>query len=140
MHKEVRISIQGLQTLETSGDDRQEQVVFGEYFYRGGKHYLLYEETLEGTDQAVSVRIKFSSGRMEVTRKGPVCTTMIFEQGKQHRFSYHTPYGAIDLETDTTGVRIKEEEERIEAETEYALAMDGERVSKNKIRILVTNR
>ena len=140
MHKEVRISIQGLQMMETSGDDRQEQIVSGEYYYRAGKHYLLYEEREEGTNETTACRIKCSSDRMEVTRKGTVCTTLVFEPGRQHRNAYHTPYGTLELGTDTTRLCLTEKEELIEVEAEYALAMDGERVSQNKIHITVTNK
>lgn len=49
MTKEVLISLKGLQSSMESGEELVEVIVAGEYYFRNNKHYLLYEEVMEGS-------------------------------------------------------------------------------------------
>ena len=46
MTRDVMISICGLQFLEDGMDDDIETVQQGQYFFRSGSHFLLYDEYL----------------------------------------------------------------------------------------------
>ena len=52
MTKEVLISIRGLQIGEDAANEEEfeqiETICTGEYFYRNGSHFVLYDELMEG--------------------------------------------------------------------------------------------
>lgn len=48
-----------------------EVVVRGDYYQKNGKHYILYEEVLEGFDEAVRNVIKAGDGSMDIIKRGP---------------------------------------------------------------------
>ena len=48
MTKDVIIGISGLQFTGESGADSLEMIAPGEYFLRNGRHYVKYEEVIEG--------------------------------------------------------------------------------------------
>ena len=47
MTKEILLSISGLHMLEEE-DGNVEVVTAGDYYNRNGKHYILYDEVVEG--------------------------------------------------------------------------------------------
>lgn len=48
MTKDVLITICGIQKRDGETDEPIETVTPGEYYFRNGKHYILYEEVQEG--------------------------------------------------------------------------------------------
>ena len=44
MTKDVLITISGIQTIDGEVNDPIETVTPGEYYFRNGKHYILYDE------------------------------------------------------------------------------------------------
>lgn len=140
MTKEVLIHLKGMQTTdETHGPDEPlELITTGEYYYRNDTHYLLYDEQMEGLYEPVHNMVKIRPGHMEVRKKGPVQTNMVFEEEKQNLTCYQTPYGPIQMEITTTGVNFGEEEELLEVKTEYVLGMNGQKVADCRMHIRVT--
>ena len=49
MTKEVLISISGVQFMDQEGQD-VEMITKGTYYEKNGKHYILYDEVLEGEE------------------------------------------------------------------------------------------
>ncbi len=82
MKKDVLVSVRGTQFLE---DDRDtiEVITAGSYYERNGKHYLLYDETIDGTAVPVHNRVKAAPGIVEVIKSGAVDCRMVFECGKK---------------------------------------------------------
>ena len=72
-----------------------EVITPGDYYFRNGKHFFLYEETAEGENETTRNMIKVTDNYMELTKKGSVSVHMIFECGKKHVTYYHTPYGSL---------------------------------------------
>lgn len=137
MTKDVFIAIRGLQAVPEDKSDKVEVIVPGEYYYRNNKHYILFEEVLEGTDVVTKSMIKLEQDYMELTRKGPVSTHMVFEKDKQNVTYYYTPYGSILMGIDAKKVQLIETEECIEAEIHYSLDMNYEKVAESCIHIVV---
>ena len=97
MTRNVMISIRGLQFLEDETDDNIETVQQGEYFFRNGSHFLLYEEYLEDFPEPVKSVIRIRGNELTLTRKGPLNVQMNFTQGKKTLTRYRTPYGAMTI-------------------------------------------
>ena len=72
MNKDVLISIKGLQYTvseeEVEEDKRVETLTRGQYYKRAGKHYVTFEESLDG-DKPVKSMVKFDKDSFEITRK-----------------------------------------------------------------------
>ena len=59
MTKDVLITISGVQMLDEEDMD-VEMVTRGDYYQRNGKHYILYDEVMEGFEGTVRNVIKVS--------------------------------------------------------------------------------
>ena len=51
MTKEVLVKISGLQFAGEAENEPVEVITTGDYYKRNGKHYILYDEIMEGLDR-----------------------------------------------------------------------------------------
>ena len=116
MTKEVLLAIRGLQIAEDEQKDTVETISPGEYYFRNGKHFFLYEDVEEGQAKVTKNIIKVSKDYMELTKKGIVNVHMVFEKNKKNVTYYHTPYGSLLIGIDAYRVDIAEEELEINNE------------------------
>jgi uncharacterized beta-barrel protein YwiB (DUF1934 family) len=137
MKKEVLLSITGLQMSPDSDSDTTELFAPGEYYYRNDKHYLLYDEVLEGYDTPTRNVIKVAPDYMELTRKGTLNVHMVFEKNKKNVTYYYTPYGSLLIGIDAQRVEVEETENLIRVEVEYALEVNYEHIAQCHIHIEV---
>ena len=75
MTKDVLITIRGVHTVDEEDND-VEMIVRGDYYQKNGKHYVLYEELIEGFKEPVKNIIKITSTSMDITKKEqplPIC-------------------------------------------------------------------
>lgn len=140
MTKEVIIAIRGLQNGPETDGEPIEMIVAGEYFYKNNKHYILYEEVMEGESQVTKNRIKISNGQMELTKSGVVNVHMVFEENVKNITQYYTPYGALSMGIDGKKVEINEAEHEIDVAVEYGMEMNGEFVADCNISINVKSK
>ncbi|MBO6015498.1 MAG: DUF1934 domain-containing protein [Lachnospiraceae bacterium] len=109
MTKHVKVTIHSVQTQ--SGEKHEMHALHkGQYFFRGGYHYVLYEENEEGTSNVIRNRLKFSKQMLEVSKKGTYASQMRFESGKSHQTLYHTPFGKIPLGMTTRDYSLSEDQ------------------------------
>lgn len=140
MTKEVLLSIRGLQIAQDNQSDTVELITPGEYYFRNGKHYFLYEEVQEGTSETTKNIIKVTDDYMELTKKGVVNVHMIFERNKKNVTYYYTPYGSLLVGIDAYRVEVHEEESKMEVEVEYALEINNEHLANCRIKIVANAR
>lgn len=133
MTKDIVISIQGLQTAEDNQSETVEMISPGEYYFRNGKHFFLYEEAEEGKQEITKNIIKVSKDYMEVTKKGVVNVHMIFEKDKKNVTYYNTPFGSMLIGIDAYRVDVKQQEEEIAVDVEYALEINNEHLANCRI-------
>ncbi|MBC5658452.1 DUF1934 domain-containing protein [Anaerosacchariphilus sp. NSJ-68] len=139
MTKEILLSISGLHMLEEE-DGNVEVVTAGDYYNRNGKHYILYDEVVEGLSGHISNRIKISGDSVEVTKKGLTNTQLIFEKGKKHMTRYQTPYGILNLGVLTRDVQVREEDALIGVKVEYILEVNEQHLAECTIEMQVKPR
>ncbi len=141
MTTEVLIHIKTQQILKerSDGDENDviEMMVGGEYSFRNGTHYLLYEETMEGFTETTKNLVKVCPNFMEVRKKGTVNVTMTFEKGKQHTALYKTPFGILEMEFNTKDVRVDAVGKCMEICAEYVLGMNGTAISDCKMQMRI---
>ena len=139
MTKEILLSIAGLH-LADGEDGNIEVVTAGDYYNRGGKHYILYDEVTEGMDGHTSNVIKIGENSLEITKKGLMNTRLVVEKGKSHRTVYQTPFGDIELSLTGQELTVTETEERIDIRVEYVLAVNEENLSECTIEMNIRPR
>ena len=140
MTKDVIVTIRGLQNGPETDGEPIEMIVAGEYFYKNNKHYILYDEVMEGESQITKNRIKVSDGQMELFKSGAVNVHMAFEKDVKHVSNYNTPYGTLAMGIDTKMVEIKETEHEMDIFAEYAMEMNYEFVADCNISINVKSK
>lgn len=145
MTKDVLITISGLhyeENIVTGEEDTEtepiEVISPAVYYFKNGKHYILYEEPIEGTAGTIKNKIKIKEdGFLEVIKSGAASTHMIFEKDKLNVTQYETPYGAIIVGTHTKEFDVHVTENQIDAYIRYALDVSGDKIADCEIRIKV---
>ncbi len=140
MTKEVLVTIRGLQNGPQTDGEPIEMTTVGEYYYKNEKHYILYEEVMEGEIGTTKNRIKIAPEMMELTKKGVVNVHMLFEKNKKNITQYYTPYGSLSMGIDTKQVEIREEADLLEVSVIYGLEMNQEFLADCDIQITVKSK
>lgn len=128
MTKEVLISIKGFQFMEGDSDS-VEVITPGEYYIKNGKHYILYEEAVEGTTGTVSNVMKLYEDSVSIRKKGLTNAYMVFSRGEKHLTCYSTSMGDLMMGIHTKDIRIRHGAERMEIEVDYGLELNDQSVA-----------
>jgi len=136
MTKEVLVSVSGLQ-FAVNSDEVIEVITGGEYYSRGGKQYILYDEMMEEYEGISKNTIKFTDGLVDITKKGLTNVHMVFEEKKKNMTYYNTPFGNLMIGLYTNKIQIEEKEEDIRIVVDYALDINYEFISDCVITIEV---
>lgn len=137
MTKDVWISMCGLQFMDGEGQEPVEVIVSGEYYNRNGKHFVLYEEVMEGFEDVTRNKLKITEDCVEMTKRGAANVHMVFKKGGRTRSVYETPYGPLILQIDTHRIEIAEEADQIEVRMEYTLDVDEAHLADCDLRIKI---
>ena len=140
MTKEVLVKISGLQFAGEEDSDAVEIITSGNYYKKNGKHYIIYDEVSEGSEEVTKNVIKIWDSTMEVTRKGPASVHMMFEKDKKNVSYYYTPFGSLLVGIDAKNVSVKETEQEIAAQVKYGLEVNYEYVADCNIMVSVTSK
>ena len=139
MTKDVILSISGLHLENLNGsqaDEPIEVITPANYFFRNGKHFILYDEVMEGMSGVTKNKIKISgSNLLEIKKNGITSAHMIFEKDKKNLTYYDTPFGQLLLGVDTTYMSVEETETDIDIRVEYGLDVNHEPLADCKIRM-----
>lgn len=135
MTKEVLVSVRGLQFMDGTANEPVELSTSGEYYQRNGKHYLIFDEVMEGFEGTTRNVVKLADGFLEITKKGAANVHMLFEQGKKNLACYHTLYGALMIGIEANDIKLLASEHEIHACADYALEVNGEHMADCSIEI-----
>ena len=132
MTKDVLITIRGVHTLDHEDND-VEMIVRGDYYQKNGKHYILYEEILEGVEERVKNVIKISPSSMDIIKKGVTNSRMLFEKNKKNLSCYSTPVGNLVIGIQANHFYVEEQENSIKVNVDYSLDINYEHMSDCRI-------
>lgn len=135
MTKEVVVTIEGLQLGENN--DRIATKASGLYQFQNEKHYIRYDEMIEGVEGAIKNIIKIAPDQVSISKKGAANTTMTFQLGEVTSTNYHTPYGTLLLQIKTTQMRVEEDADQIDIHLEYTISADENILSRNRTLIKI---
>lgn len=139
MTKDVLITISGVHTQDEE-DSQVEMIVRGDYYQKDGKHYILYDETLEGFGGTVKNVIKVSPSGMDIIKRGVTTTHMTFEKDKKNLACYSTPMGELVVGVQANHIHIDEQPDNLKVDVEYSLDINYEHLSDCNIRVDVQSR
>lgn len=134
MTDKVILSIKGIQH-EFGEDGTTEMITTGNYYFRNGKHYILYDEAIPETGEQMSNTLKIAPNRIDLIKHGRFGTHMVFEANKKNMALYPTPYGMMDVCFNTFDVVTEEDDEKLRIQIEYALEINEGFVSDCTIEI-----
>ena len=125
MTKDVFVSISGMheEIAETPAVERDEAeaievVTPGSYYFRNEKHYIVYDEAVEGSSEMIRNRIK----------------------NKKNSTYYRTPDGQMLLDVNTRELEIQVTEDEIDVRIEYELDVNHEPMADCRIKMNIMSR
>lgn len=139
MTRDVLIKISGLQMMDEDSDN-VEVITTGDYFLKNGKHYIIYDEVLDGFDGSIRNTVKISPDTMDVRKQGVIGAHMEFAVGKKSMTRYATPVGEMIVEISTNEIRVEEQEDNLKVQVDYSLDINYEHVSDCSIMMDVSSR
>ena len=142
MTKEVLLSISGLHydvPTESAEEDNEpiEVITPATYYYKNGKHYIIYEELVEGLPGTIKNKVRISEGMLEIIKSGISNFHMVFEKDKINMTPYETPYGELLVGVDTRDMKMDIQENEIDIHILYDLDINGEKVADSEITMSV---
>ncbi|MCD7736836.1 MAG: DUF1934 domain-containing protein [Lachnospiraceae bacterium] len=141
MTKDVLVSIKGLHSVKDAdpadADDMVEVFSAGKYYFRNGKHYVEYEELEEDSNTVIKNRITLRDRHLEVIRRGPFQSKMVFEENVKNESWYSTPAGSVLTGFDVEKMQVSEKDELIEISVDYGLEINYEHVADSSICIRI---
>lgn len=140
MTKDVLVKISGLQFAGEEDNDSIEVITSGTYYKKNNKHYVLYDEVMEGSTEVTKNVIKIGADSMEVTRKGPAAVHMVFEKDKKNVSYYYTPFGNLLIGIDAKTIQVDESELDINVKVNYGLEINYEHVADCHITVDVKSK
>lgn len=129
MTKEVLVSIRGLQVTQDEKDDTLEVITSATYYKKNGKHYIIYDEVMEGFTEKTKNIIKLNDNMLDITKRGVSNVHMMFEKDKKNVTYYYTPYGSLLVGTYATKVEVEESEHQMQVTVDYALEVNYEHLA-----------
>lgn len=135
MTKDVILTISGLHETDGESDGAVETMTPGQYFLKNGKHYILFEELMEGVEGEIKSTIKIAQDQVELTRKGGTATRMVFKEGQEHLALYHTPMGPLSLSVYTERIRSDIGENEIHVEIDYSIKAQEQIITESKVSL-----
>jgi len=139
MTRDVLIKISGLQMMDRDSDN-VEIITTGDYFLKNGKHYVIYDEVMDGFDGNVRNTVKISRDAMDIRKQGVVGAHMVFELDKKNMTRYATPMGEMLVEISTNQIQVEENEDKLKISVEYSLDINYEHVSDCNITMDICSR
>jgi len=104
MKKEVTLFIQGRQTYQGQEPEIIELVTDGTMEFCKGGWDISYEESELTGLAGVITTFRVEPGKVTLTRKGALNSTMVFQENVVHESLYQMPFGALMLSVKATRV------------------------------------
>jgi len=142
MTKDVLLSISGLQFAAQDEEDVEpvEVITAGDYYKKNDKHYVIYDEIVEGYDGTTKNIIKLQEDCVDITKRGLMNVHMVFEKNKKNVTCYQTPFGSMILGINAKDIRIVEEEHDISVAVDYDLELNYEHLADCKIKMAIQSK
>ena len=140
MTKDVLIKIRGLQFMADTENEPIEIITSGDYYKRNGKHYIVYDEVMEGFAEPARNIIKLGENVLDITKRGLSNVHMMFEKNRKNVTYYNTPYGSILIGIDAKKIEVEESEYNIDVRVDYSLDVNYEHMADCSITMNIVSK
>ena len=139
MTKEVLLTISGLHYDSLPDEDENEPlevITPATYYLKNGKHYVIYDEMVEGMPGTIQNKIRIAGNNLlEIKKSGLANTKMVFERDKINMTQYETPYGELLIGIFTKNMQVDVTEKNIDVCVNYELDINSEKVANCDIKM-----
>ena len=104
-------------------------ITTGDYFWKNGKHYVIYDEIMEGFEENIHNQVKITPDKIDIQKRGMIGAHMIFERNKKNQTRYVTPMGEMVIEIHTGQIALEEQEDRLKVSIRYSMGINYQQVS-----------
>lgn len=139
MTKDVLVNVTGSHLMNGESDDIS-VITAGTYYFKNGKHYIVYDEHVEGFSGTIRNTIKVGADSVEMIKGGEARTHMVFERMKTNVTCYATPYGQMMMGVATDSMEIIELPDQLKVSIDYSLEVNYEKASQCHVEIDVCSR
>lgn len=139
MTKDVLVKVTGSHLMDGDSDDIS-VITAGTYYFKNEKHYIVYEEHVEGFPDAIHNTIKVGPDSVEMIKGGEARTHMVFERMKTNVTCYATAYGQMMMGVTTDQLEIRESGDQLNVSIDYSLEVNYETASRCHVEIEVTSK
>lgn len=121
----------------TDADNEPIEVVTpASYYCKNGKHYVIYDEVVEGMTGTIKNKIKITgTDSVEIMKTGISNAHMVFEKNKKNLTYYQTPYGQMLVGVNTRNMEINVTDDNIGVSVDYELDINHEPLADCKIKM-----
>ncbi len=141
MTKQVLLTISGLhyETFPNEEVDENEPIEVitpATYYLKNGKHYVIYDEMVEGMPGTIQNKIRIAGNNLlEIKKSGLANTRMVFEKDKINMTQYETPYGELMIGIFTKNMLVDVTDKNIDVRVNYELDINSEKVADCDIKM-----
>ena len=146
MTKDVLVSISGLHMgiVSPQPDEENEPIEVvtpASYYFRNGKHYIIYDEVLEGMAGTIRNKIKITgTDSIEIMKSGASSSHMIFEKNRKNQTFYRTPYGQMLIGVNTKNMEVSVDDDKIRVSLDYELDVNHEPLADCRIKMNIMSK
>ena len=137
MTKEIILTISGIHATDGETDEPIEIMTSGQYYLKNGKHYVLFEEVMEGIDGKMKSTLKFAEDKVELIRNGAASVHMVFQRDEEHQMLYQTPMGPLPISLYTDDLTMDIHDSYMNLEIHYSLKAQGQMISESTLYLNV---
>ncbi len=141
MTRDVLVTISGLQVMQQeSGVEPVDLITAGDYYKKNDKHYVIFDEVMEGFEGVTKNIIKIREDCVDITKKGFTNVHMVFEKNKQNMTCYETPFGSLMVGINAKSIQLLEKENDISLDLEYSLEVNCEHLADCTIKMEIQSK
>ena len=139
MERDVLLTISGIHRQGGSGagdtDDPIEVITPAQYFFKSGKHYVLYDEVAEGVGEVTKNTLQFYDDYISVTKHGSENVHMVIESDKKNIAFFRTTAGMLHVGMDGQYVDVSQTDDSISVDAMYGLEINYEKIADCELKI-----
>lgn len=138
MEKKAIIKVSSLQL---SGESDKIEVISKGLFKRLENRYeVSYEESEISGMEGTTTTVKIEDGKVTLERKGTTESLIVFENEGSHVSLYNTPYGMLELVTNTKALEVDVHDNGGSVKIDYEIAIAGQEPIKTNLTLEVSTK
>lgn len=131
----VKLKIRTSQYLDDKDFQTIESYYKGEQIEKNGNIYITFSESARSKDKTSTIKI--SDNEVLLLKSGEVTGKMKFNQDKEYRSKYKTPYGTFDMNLHTYKISKKISEGELKINLDYKISIKGLMDANNRLEMKV---